>query len=419
MRPFLRPSWLPRTSFLAWLPRTTPHRVPRRIATTSARNAAPVDLPQLVVSPGSQHHNSMTSFLEYAKRTKLELTSTTAVGTMYEYMSAQVLMRLGFSLLRIGRRSDAGIDLIGHWVLAPLREPLPVIIQCKSLKKLNVNPSHVRELEGSFKSIPPNWRNKDVLGLLVTTRKATTGVLKAVSQSQWPMGFVLISREGLIEQFVWNRAAAQRGLQGVGVTVRHTPRALLDDPEEGLDEDTIKASKKSQAKFKNAGTRKDIQLTWMGSPIFPDRDNLDQETLRLVRQIPPSEDDAPVPVVAEVEKRPRGRPKGSTMDKLPLIVAPNRVGRPRQLLSERAPSPRGGQLPRVIKEPVSVAGRPFGSKTKHRASKEPEEPPKPTKSTKPTKAPRPRVKVIRASCRKRPGRPPGSKDKTKVSDGAG
>jgi hypothetical protein len=341
MRPPLRPSWPLRTLVLAWLPRTTPHRVPRRIATTSARHAAPVDLPTLIVSPGSKHHNSLPSFLEYAQRTGLDLTSSpSGVGTLYEYMSALALMRLGFSLLRIGRKSDAGIDLIGHWVLAPLREPMPVIIQCKS-RNGSCKPSHIRELEGSFQGIPPDWRNKNVLGLLVTTNKATAGTLRALQQSQLPMGFVLISREGLIEQFVWNRVASERGLEGVGVTVRHTPRALLLEPEEEPEGNPTKTASKVRAKFKNTGTRRDIQLTWMGLPIFPDRDNLDQETLELIRQITPREEEASA-AVEVVQKRPRGRPVAKW--------------------SDLAPAPRGGKLPRTIKEPRR--GRPLGSKNK-------------------------------------------------------
>ncbi len=421
MRPSLRPSWLSQPSLLARLPRTTPHRVPHRIATTSAHNAAPVDLPKLIVSPGSQHHNSLTSFLEYAKRTNLALKSTVAVGTIYEYMSALALMRLGFSLLRIGRKADAGIDLIGYWVLGPLREPMPIIIQCKS-RKCNCNPSHIRELEGSFQGIPPDWRNKDVLGLLVTTRKATTGVLRALGQSQWPMGFVLISREGLIEQFVWNRAASERGLQGVGVTVRHTPRALLVEPEE-LEGDA-KDSRKRQAKFKNTGTRKDIQLTWMGSPIFPDRDDLDQETLKLIRQISPSNEEAPAPTITEVQKKPRGRPKGSTKamiakPSVPKPIAPKPIGRRVKIWTERAPSPRGGRIPRVVKEPRGghVNGRPLGSKTKPKVPEVPKEPEEPE----PSKPHRSRSKLNKPETirRKKLGRPIGSKNKPKVPDDTG
>jgi hypothetical protein len=365
MRPSLRPPWPRQTSLLAWLHRATPHRVPRRIATTSAQNAAPVDIPKLIRSPGSKHHNSLPSYLEYAERTNLNPETTVYVGTHYEYTSALALQRLGFSLLRTGRVSDAGIDLIGHWVLAPLREPLPVFMQCKA-RNYSTNPQNVRELEGSFQGTPPDWKNKDVLGLLVTTRKATKGTLEALGQSRLPMGFVLITREGTIQQFVWNRAASERGLEGVGVTVRHTPRALLADlEEEEVEEGATKAAKKRIAKYKNTGTRKDIQLTWMGSPIFPDREGLDQETIKLMRQIiPPAvikkQVDRPkisikksplpttttLPVGEAAATRPRGRPAGSKM-----------------YYSDKVPSPRGGEIPGasgLVK--FEHRGRPKGSK---------------------------------------------------------
>ncbi|KAF2127826.1 hypothetical protein P153DRAFT_267379, partial [Dothidotthia symphoricarpi CBS 119687] len=289
MQPLLRPTWLKQKSLLPWLPRTTPQNfVPLRIATTSVRNAAPVDVPKIVITAGSQKHNSLPSFLKYARRTRLPPLSTVFVGTHYEYVSALALQRLGFSLLRVGRRFDAGIDLIGHWVLAPLREPLPVIIQCK-VRQLTASPMHIRELEGSFQGVPPIWRNKAVLGLLVTTKKATKGVLEAMGKSHWPMGFLLISQEGTIQQFLWNRAASERGLEGVSVTVRHTPRAHL--PEFGRSNAGDggagkKERTKPAARFQNSGTEKDIQLTWMGSPIFPDRgDVLDRETVKLMGDV--------------------------------------------------------------------------------------------------------------------------------------
>ena len=110
----------------------------------------------------------MATFMEYATRTKMQTASTVYVGTHYEYTAALALMRLGFSLLRSGTRGDAGIDLIGHWVLAPVSEPLPIIVQCKA-RTSSLGPLNVRELEGSFRGVPPNWRGKPVLGLLVTT----------------------------------------------------------------------------------------------------------------------------------------------------------------------------------------------------------------------------------------------------------
>ncbi|OAL02931.1 hypothetical protein IQ06DRAFT_200899, partial [Phaeosphaeriaceae sp. SRC1lsM3a] len=285
MRPLLRPPWPIQTQLLRWHLRA-PQSIPRRIATTSTDNAAPVDIPKLILAPGSAHHNSLETFLKYAKRQGLTNKSSVYVGTHYEYTTALSLMRLGFSLLRVGKKCDDGIDLIGHWVLAPLREPLRVIIQCKA-RNMSVSPCHVRELEGSFHGTPADWKNKDVLGLMVTSMRATKGVLKALGDSRWPMGFVMVTKSGLIQQFVWNRAAAERGLEGVGVVLRHTPRAQLDPDE--VDEGEQKPVRVSSklAKYRNTGTRKDIQLTWMGSPIFPDRESLDKDTLKLLKSIGP------------------------------------------------------------------------------------------------------------------------------------
>lgn len=372
MRPTLRPPWTKQTFLLRWHPRA-PQSIPRRIATTSATNPAPTDFPKLVISPGSASHNSLPTFLEYAKRTKLAPETPYYVGTHYEYTSGLSLMRLGFSLLRVGRKSDAGIDLIGHWALGALREPMRVIIQCKA-RDASVTPSNVRELEGSFQGIPPNWKNQDVLALLVTTKRATKGVLATIGQSGWPMGFVMVSRAGTIQQFVWNRAASARGLEGVGVTIRHTPRVLLPSSKEVDQEDgeVAKPVKKSRAKFKDAGTKKDIQLTWMGSPVFPDRKLLDQDTLKLMHVIEATAEDQETRLRKEsLHKLNSGRLKTEF----------------------RLPAPRGGVLP--IKSSTTKSRPPNLGR--------PEEPPK-------AKPGRPKG----SKNKPKRGRPPGSKNKPKV-----
>ncbi|CAE7027541.1 hypothetical protein P3342_006000 [Pyrenophora teres f. teres] len=401
MRPSLRPPWPTQCSLLAWLPRATPHRVPRRIATTSAQNAAPVDIPKLPIPQKTPRHNSLQSFVEYAKQAQIPTHRAVYVGTHYEYITSLALMRLGFSTVRIGGKADAGIDLLGHWVLAPLREPLPVIIQCKA-RKIPINPNHIRELEGSFHGVPYQWKNKEVFGLLVTTMKATKGVLEALSHSRCPLGFVLISRDGLIQQFAWNRAASEKGLEGVGVTVRHTPRALLPEEEQQQEDDESGKPKKRLAKFKNAGTVKDIQLTWMGSPIFPEREQLDQKTVELMRSVAP--DKYGDPYVPGVQVPCRGRQAQFLEEK---ITVPRPRGRPRTLYAEKLPSPRGGQIARVQKE---HRGRPKGRKNNPKEEdfvpeeEEEEEEGEETPET-------PEVPEIR---RKRIGRPPGSKNKPKA-----
>lgn len=392
MRPFLRVAWLRHAALLPWHPRTPPQSlVPRRIATTSAQNAAPVDLPRLIVRNGHKDHNSLPTFIEYANRTNLSPMASFYIGTHYEYTTALAFMRLGFSLLRVGSKNDAGIDLIGHWVLAPLSEPLPVIIQCKA-RKCSVSPSHIRELEGSFRGIPPNWKGKPVLGLLVTTLKATKGTMEAIGRSPWPMGFVMMSRHGLIQQFVWNRAASDRGLEGVGVSMRHTPRALLVESEILEAEEESTQRKKRASKFANTGTQKDIQLTWMGSPIFPERNTLDQDTLDMIHMIEVGEDLSVRPSAPRGHpRRGRGRPK-----KEENAIITSLLGRKgRKPTMHLAPSPRGGQIavPRSTAKPTR--GRPPGAKNRNQIDL----PPSPAKATL--------------------GRPPGSKNKPKVEKDAG
>ncbi len=367
MRTLLRAARLRQPWLLPRHPRNAPQSlVPRRIATTSAQHAAPVDLPRLIVKNGHKDHNSLATFIEYATHTKLSPLKTYYIGTHYEYTTALSLMRLGFSLLRTGAKNDAGIDLIGHWVLAPLSEPLRIIIQCKA-RKCTLGPSHVRELEGSFGGIPPDWKGKPVLGLLVTTLKATKGTMDALARSPWPMGFVLITRQGLVQQFVWNRAASERGLQGVGVTVRHTPRALLPDSKiQKEEEQEMSERKKRPSKFANAGTQKDIQLTWMGSPIFPDRNTLDQETLSLIRMV---EDTVEVKPTAPLghPKRGVGRPK----KEVDAVTASPRPLIGRKPTRHLAPAPRGGQIA-VPRNSVATIkrGRPKGAKNKSKSSKD-------------------------------------------------
>jgi hypothetical protein len=60
-----------------------------------------------------------------------------------------------------------------------------------------------------------------VLGVLVTEKAATKGIRDALGRSKWPMGFVACSREGRIEQMLWNGRAEEEGLEGLGVGMRY------------------------------------------------------------------------------------------------------------------------------------------------------------------------------------------------------
>ncbi|KAH8725714.1 hypothetical protein GQ44DRAFT_213792 [Phaeosphaeriaceae sp. PMI808] len=406
MRPHLRPPWPIQTRLLCWHPQAV-QRIPRRIATTSATNAAPIDLPKLSISPGSANHDSLQTFLAYAKRTNLDPQSSYRIGTHYEYTTALSLRRLGFSLLRIGRADDAGIDLIGHWVMAPLHEPLRVLVQCKSWRG-SVHPCNIRELAGSFRGTPPSWKRKPVMALIITTNKATKGTLQAMSRSTRPMGFVMISANGVIQQFVWNRAAAEHGLEGVGVTLRHTPRVLFPD------QATITDSPHDHTPpFKNTGTNKEIQLTWMGSPIFPNREPLDPTTLALMHD---KELDLFVPTLSpeSAKKRTAGRPRTKHSDPKPIggVISLRNKGKSYASIEVvHEEEKRGRGRPLGWKKP-RLPGRPKGAKNKIQVEKvlKPKRGlgrPKGSKN-KPLEEKVPKVK-------RGVGRPKGSKNKSRVA----
>ncbi|KAI0098233.1 hypothetical protein GGR51DRAFT_538780 [Nemania sp. FL0031] len=180
-----------------------------------------------------QHHD-IASYVAYAERTGLDVESKVFIGTHYEYSVASALRPLGFDLRRVGGQSDKGIDLLGTWSLpsTPANLPLRVLLQCKAysnVKSAKIGPQFIRELEGAYLGAPPGWRGSGVVGLLITQRSATKGVREALAHSRWPLGYVSCSREGELEQVLWNRRAEEEGLEGMGVTARHgeTQRLIL------------------------------------------------------------------------------------------------------------------------------------------------------------------------------------------------
>ncbi|KAM7211942.1 Protein of unknown function (DUF2034) domain containing protein [Rhypophila decipiens] len=226
--------------------------------TTGAGSAAALDkIPSLQPTPTrtipnleypvskSAFHNDLQSFLQYVERVGLAKSSTVFVGTHFEYTVAATLALYGFFLRRIGGVSDAGVDLLGTWSIplsSPLTEqpqqeqetqperrpPLRVIIQCKVTP--NPRPGLIRELEGAFIGAPAGWRmtspssGDGVLGILVLDKPTTKGIREAMGRSRWPMGFVYCSKEGVVEQFLWNERAVAQGLEGLGAVKRYAPQ---------------------------------------------------------------------------------------------------------------------------------------------------------------------------------------------------
>lgn len=113
----------------------------------------------------------------------------------------------------------------------------------------------IRELEGAFVGAPSGWRGKGILGVLVSPREATKGVRDAMGRSRWPMCWVMLEMQprgneeggdgrGKVKQVLWNKAASELGLEGLGVTVKY-------DSANGVDE----------------GVGKECALMWDGRPV--------------------------------------------------------------------------------------------------------------------------------------------------------
>ncbi|KAL2008614.1 hypothetical protein VTN00DRAFT_6808 [Thermoascus crustaceus] len=206
--------------------------------------------------PASQAHDDLPSFLAYSKRTDLPTTSTTYVGTHYEYTVLQSLRRFAFTLHRVGGRDDAGIDLVGTWHLPDRESALRVIVQCKALKS-RLGPNLVRELEGTFRNSPVGWRTNDKLGILVSPREATKGVRDAMARSGYPLLWMMMEQDGVVRQALWNaKAEEQLGLVPLGVETRY------------------RGGESSQP------MQKEMVLTWNGEEL-PDMDQVEEKMAEL------------------------------------------------------------------------------------------------------------------------------------------
>jgi hypothetical protein len=263
-------------------------------APTSSKPRPSITLLPLPLSTPATAHNDLESFLKYSSDVNLPKTTTTFMGTHYEYTVLASLRRLGFDLIRTGGRADKGIDLLGHWYLPGLPEdwPLRILVQCKALKK-KAGPNIIRELEGAIvgaRSV--RWRDseendrvkikkeddeedneekstsieamsgrrsgRNIMSLLATPQEATKGVREAMSRSRLPMGYLKIGLNGSVEQLLWNRTAASQGLEGVSVVQRHVPKEVEtedelqtsttlnmdDDTDTSEDEDTVPSKPK-------------------------------------------------------------------------------------------------------------------------------------------------------------------------------
>ncbi|KAJ5702145.1 hypothetical protein N7488_009693 [Penicillium malachiteum] len=205
-------------------------------------------------SAASSQHDNLPQFLSYASRISLPESSTVYVGTHYEYTVLQSLRRYALALHRIGGRDDAGIDLAGTWHLPSHEDSraLRVLVQCKALKT-KLGPNLVRELEGALRQAPVGWRTGQTVGVLVSPREATRGVRDALARSSFPLFWMMIERDGVLRQALWNSKAEEMGLGALGVEMRY---AEVD------------------GSIEPAELRKEVAITWDGCDI-PDMDSVE------------------------------------------------------------------------------------------------------------------------------------------------
>lgn len=215
--------------------------------------------PRRLRSTQGKDHDDLPSFLNYAERVELDKRSSVFRGTHYEYTVLATLSRYNFHLFRVGGQNDRGVDLVGHWSLPFLPYPLRVFIQCKS-NVAKQSPKVARELEGAFVGAPPGWRGEGVLGLVACTTEATKGMRDAMARSELPMGFLKVRAEGGLDQFLWNKRAADTGLEGLGVTLRYHGQNDVG----GCQEETTKDNRSSLLS--------EIALVWKGEVLPPIED---------------------------------------------------------------------------------------------------------------------------------------------------
>ena len=267
-------------------------------------------LSSLLPPPPTANHSSQRTFLNHSRRTGLNPASTVFTGTRYEYLTLSSLRRLGLELAKVGGTGDRGVDLVGFWHLpqwnhssaqgtavkesrieAPQGggEKINVLVQCKRISPAaratkSIGPNVLRELEGAFRGAPAGWRGKDgVLGILVSTRSATKGVVEGMRRSERALAWVLLEEveesdeaaaevvtekdseddaearqssddedgenigeeeketsttagykmiKGRIKQILWNQKARELGLEGLDVVKRYSSDGVHDEGDE-------------------------------------------------------------------------------------------------------------------------------------------------------------------------------------------
>jgi hypothetical protein len=200
-----------------------------KIESTSIQTSLASQLPE-----ANSLHTDLSSFLRHARRMSLSPISKTYLGTRYEYLSKSALQRFGFELQRTGKTGDRGVDLAGWWHLPAVSQntshldPVPkestfrhdavghalterirVLVQCKRMTGTRkLAPATIREMDGAFQGGPAGWRQDgSVLGIIVSTKPATKGVVSALGASN--RGLVWICMEEFEEDTSGTPAATE------------------------------------------------------------------------------------------------------------------------------------------------------------------------------------------------------------------
>lgn len=180
-------------------------------------------------------HYDFDTFLDHLERTGKSTTSTTSVGTLYEYATITALERLGFgSLTRCGRSGDNGVDITGICRVSSVQSSIEelksttqnsifqvisnepgnskaskakspefnVIVQCKASEK-SVSSLLMREMAGAYfgfinsslqNSLSENPSANTMVLVITAGGRLTAPAFKQLEASQIPMVYMCLEK---------------------------------------------------------------------------------------------------------------------------------------------------------------------------------------------------------------------------------
>ncbi|KAK9386863.1 hypothetical protein V1515DRAFT_603181 [Lipomyces mesembrius] len=165
----------------------------------------------------TKYHDSLDTFLQYAKHHGLPVHTTYYVGTVYEYVVLDSLTKSArMNLEHSGGTGDNGVDLRGTMSTYKFEKKIPVVVQCKYEQK-KPGARLFRELEGSLVNANP-----DTLAVLAAPLPATSAGKRVLASSDKAIAFCLIlgyEEGGVATQMIWNSTADKllRGLRVASV----------------------------------------------------------------------------------------------------------------------------------------------------------------------------------------------------------